>query len=317
MLVVVFMLLTATTAWAWSGQGTETSPYQIRSTNDLNQLATDVNGGNEYADTYFVLTADITYITTGLGDTGSNYTPIGGRFNGTFWHFKGHFDGQNHTVSGIRIYKSGSDFEDCNQALFGRIDNGATVKNVFLADARITGYRSSGGIVGNATGNSTVENCHVLSDVTIHVVAEGKEGVGNCCGGIAGHIYQSTVTGCTSAASITIATNVSISSDYGGIVGQNSESTVTDCIYFGSTVEGRKAVGAIVGRSSSNSTVSNCYYTSTTIQGKDIYGNALDNNASAIGHIVSNATNTATVDDARLITSADFAQSGDTLIKKK
>ena len=261
MLVVVFMLLTATTAWAWTGSGTEASPYQIKNTNDLNQLATDVNGGNEYADTYFVLTADITYSTTGLGDTGSNYTPIGGRFNGDFWHFKGHFDGQNHTVSGIRIYKSGSDFEDSNQALFGRIDNGATVKNVFLADARITG--------------------------------------------------------CTSAASITIATNVSFSSDYGGIVGQNSESTVTDCIYFGSTVEGRKAVGAIVGRSSSNSTVSNCYYTSTTIQGKDIYGNALDNNASAIGHIVSNATNPATVDDARLITSADFAQSGDTLIKKK
>ena len=59
------------------GSGTSEDPYKISSTSDLNQLAEDVNNGITYQDVYFKLTQNITYSTSGLSETESNYTPIG------------------------------------------------------------------------------------------------------------------------------------------------------------------------------------------------------------------------------------------------
>jgi hypothetical protein len=99
-----------------------------------------VNSGTNYEGKYFVLNEDIEYdpdnLTIdndgdGIGD--SNYTAIG-NYN---YGFKGHFDGQGHTISGIRIY-SGTNSNYWYQGLFGRIyGEYAEVKNVTLADARI------------------------------------------------------------------------------------------------------------------------------------------------------------------------------------
>lgn len=70
--------------------------------------------------------------------------------------FKGVFDGRGYTVSGIRIYKGGSGTADGKQGLFGRTSDG-TVRNVTLADARITGSSSVGGIVGEAYGSGEAQ----------------------------------------------------------------------------------------------------------------------------------------------------------------
>lgn len=281
------LLATAQGAWAWSGSGTAESPYQITSTADLDQLATDVNGGNDYSGKYFVLTTDLTYShETNWNDASStenNYTPIGGYNNNNFRYFKGHFDGQSHTISGIRIYQSGSEAEKRYAALFGQLRNGAEVKNVFLADARFTGYYYCGPIVGN--NNGRVENCHVLSDVTVHAVTTDAD----YHGGVVGY-NDGTITGCTSAASITAAVSCK---NNGGITGRGT-GTVEDCIYFGSTVAGNSYVGAIIGYAASGSTVRNCYYINDGI-------------ASAVGGYIKS-----TIDDVRLATSDDFAVSGDT-----
>ena len=126
LLLAVLLTMTAQTAWADSafsgGSGSKADPYKIASTADLNQLATDVNGGNNYYGKYFVLTQDITYDHTGLGDTESNYEAIGG---GRDHYFRGTFDGANHTVSGIRIYKGSKAGYDESQGLFGRIGSPA------------------------------------------------------------------------------------------------------------------------------------------------------------------------------------------------
>ena len=139
------------------------SPYQIKNASDLDQLAANVNSGkgddgnydedaaSGYSSKYFVLTANIEYDPNILtidndnnGTMDSNYTPIGGARN-----FRGHFDGKGYTVSGIRIYRGGTDSGDNNQGLFGYIEGStAEVKNVILADARITGNNTTGGIVG-------------------------------------------------------------------------------------------------------------------------------------------------------------------------
>lgn len=282
------LLATAQGAWAWSGSGTEESPYQIKSTADLDQLATDVNSGTEHEGDYFVLTTDLTYShETDWNDASStenNYTPIGGQYDQQWRYFNGHFDGQGHTISGIRIYKSGGTTAEQCMGLFGRIKGGADVKNVFLADARITANDYSGPIVGY--NNGRVENCHVLSDVTVHAVTASAD----YHGGVVGY-NTSSITGCTSAASITAAVSCKYN---GGITGSGS-GTVEDCIYFGSTVAGDSYVGAIIGYPVSGSTVRNCYYINDGI-------------ASATGY----NTTSATVTDVRLATSDDFAVSGDT-----
>ena len=282
------LLATAQGAWAWSGSGTAESPYQIKSTADLDQLATDVNSGTEHEGDYFVLTTDLTYShTTDWNDANStenNYTPIGGQYDQQWRYFNGHFDGQGHTISGIRIYKSGGTTAEQCMGLFGRIKGGADVKNVFLANARITANDYSGPIVGY--NNGRVENCHVLSDVTVHAVTANAD----YHGGVVGY-NTSSITGCTSAASITAAVSCKYN---GGITGSGS-GTVEDCIYFGSTVAGDRYVGAIIGYATSGSTIRNCYYINDGI-------------ASATGY----NTTSATVTDVRLATSDDFAVSGDT-----
>ncbi|MBP5628868.1 MAG: InlB B-repeat-containing protein, partial [Bacteroidaceae bacterium] len=145
-----------TDLWGMAGgaDGTEQHPYIITTTAGLHMLATYVNNGtSEFPDTYFKLGADITY-THGDSDTENNYTAIGNVYHA----FCGIFDGDGHAVSGIRIYKPNEAF----QGPFGRV-YGATVKNVILNDARITGYWNVGGISGQINGNSTIENCLVLN----------------------------------------------------------------------------------------------------------------------------------------------------------
>jgi hypothetical protein len=45
LLLAALLPATAQSAWAWQGLGTQTSPYEISSIEDLDQLATNVNSG--------------------------------------------------------------------------------------------------------------------------------------------------------------------------------------------------------------------------------------------------------------------------------
>ena len=268
----------------WQGAGTLADPYIINNTGGLDMLATNVNAGNDYEDTYFQLGDDITYTHKAANeegaDTESNYTAIGCMIGGTKYPFKGHFDGNGKTISGIRIYKGDNDNSDRYQGLFGIISGTAEVKNVTLADARITGSGYTAGIVGRNEKASeeeysgTVSNCHVLSNVTIHAVLDYTDLHGGIVGSNSG-----SVSGCTSVASITTASGLKGCVAFGGIVGSNSGS-VTDCLYLGTTLSGNLLVGAIAGHNSN--TVKNCYYTSTTITGKDQSGNEIANASCAV-----------------------------------
>ena len=254
------------------GSGTESDPYQISSAADLNQLAANVNSGTTYENKYFVQTGDITYETAGLDETASNYEAIGNHSKDLY--FKGHYDGANHTISGIRIYKG-----SLCQGLFGPIGNGGSVKNVILADTRITGGLFYGGIAGICEGG-TVSNCHVLNTVTLCNIKSMSS-----YGGIVGYNSGGTVSGCTSAAAFTTAdgaANNAITS-HGGIVGFNTSGTVSDCIYFGTSFDGAGIRGAIVGFNSSKCTVTNSYYTDTNITGMSFNGTVLDNEKCAFG----------------------------------
>ena len=94
-LALMMALGLCTSAWAtegvWTGSGTEADPYVITTETGLNKLATDVNSGTVYSDTYFKLGASITV---------TDWTPIGQK--GSDNKFAGTFDGNGQTVNGRR-----------------------------------------------------------------------------------------------------------------------------------------------------------------------------------------------------------------------
>ena len=249
--------------------GSAEKPFIISTTQELDELARRVNNGTGdpdaatgYSSKYFELGDDITYSTVGLGETESNYTPIGNVDK----EFYGNFDGKNKTVSGIRIYRGGNDWNDgSNLGLFGNID-GSIVQNVTVSDARITGYMYVGGIAGYIAWGGTIRNCHTTSTVSLHAVQNDA----GCFGGIAGGNNRSTIDGCTSAATIGKVGDISDFEACGGIVGQNNgasslKGVIQNCLALGVNVTADDYVGAIVGSNSKNTSLGQNYYNGCTV----------------------------------------------------
>ena len=286
----VTVTATFTDQWgiADDADGSKEHPYIITTTAGLDLLAKMVNGtdgytANNFEGKFFQLGDNITYTHKAANeagaDTENNYTAIGNKEHA----FCGTFDGKDKTISGIRIYKGGTDNADSYQGLFGIIGNTARVEKIVLADTRITGHWYVGGIVG-LKGGGIVENCHALGNVTIHAV----QSTAINHGGIAG-VNEGSISGCSSAANLTTTADNTNCTNYGGIVGWNNGGTVTGCLYLGNNLGGNKTVGAIVGYND-GSTVSNSYFTSTTITGKDSGGGNLDNANSAVGFNANSGT---------------------------
>ena len=151
----------------WEGKGTQDRPYVIRTTEDLDRLATRVNEGVTYEGSYFWLANDIAYTGT------NNFTPIGGaanQYNGN-WNFRGNFDGNGKIISGINV-NSSNDF--CG--LFGFISGAAVVKNVTLSNCKFKGGSHTAALVGYCRG--TVVN-NVVKDVVVEGVSLSGCLIGN------------------------------------------------------------------------------------------------------------------------------------------
>jgi hypothetical protein len=249
-----FGSITITLADFASGNGSKEDPYTIRYTSDLDHLATFVNNGQDYSGVYFVLSNDIAYSHSkdwNFSDDENNYTAIG-----TYEHpFKGTFDGQGYTVSGIRIYKEYTTSNHyMDYGLFGVVGEGGTVKRVNLADAHITGYCDVGGIAGRAY-KSTIEDCSVGNDVWIHA----QQNSANDQGGIVGCSLSSTVRRCISRATLAIKSGLTGCSNFGGIVGKNN-TKIIDCIAIGVIIPNVNGRGAIVGYSYGDNALTRNYY---------------------------------------------------------
>ena len=114
-----------------------------------------LNGLETHADANAILLADIDMSKYG-------WVPIGDLTHG----YSGTFDGNGHTVTGISslLYREYQDY-----GFFGRLDGG-TVKDLFVKDASYVLDNMPnlviGGLVGEITTASTVENCEVSSRIT-------------------------------------------------------------------------------------------------------------------------------------------------------
>ena len=244
----------------WSGSGTQTAPWRIQYPSQLDLLATNVNNGNDYKGKYFELANDITYTHSTTWDdatsTENNYTAIGSGEAA----FEGTFDGDGHSVSGIRLYRGGHDSSaDGYQGLFGNVGSYGIIKNLTVNDARITGRYYVGGIAGYALLDCTIENCHATATVAIHAVVDGAKSHG----GIVGD-SGATIIGCTSSATLTLADGLTECEKYGGIAGYSGY-IVKNCFVIDANVKGSSSVGAIVGTYYGQ--LENNYYSGCTVNG--------------------------------------------------
>ena len=268
MLAVMLMTMTA---WAQTvlfsgGEGTVDNPYKITTADDLNKLAADVNNGTKYTDTYFKLMNDVCYEHTSTWNdttsTENNFTPIG---NSTSNSFRGTFDGNDKSISGIRIYKDTKTATSQNIGLFGVLRG--TVKNLTLTDTRIVGYGYTGGIAGYCSSNSVIDSCIVTSTVAVYSVQPGALRFG----GIAGFANSETaiISNNISSATVAIKDGLGGCVGYGGILGgAGAGATVSNNLAIGAKVKDSSGkAGAIMGYSNNGANLTNNYYIDCTVNG--------------------------------------------------
>lgn len=181
-----------------------------------------VNNGATYEGKTIKLSKDIDLK---CKENNTNWTPIGTSTN----PFKGTFDGNNCTISGLYI-NSTSEY----QGLFGKIENG-TVKDLTIQGEVTSNQNFVGMLVGRISGG-TIENVVTNSSSKV----QGKAYVG----GIMGYAENNTssITKCINNAEVKATDKYA-----GGISGAViNDITVSNCINKGK-INGTRFVGGITG----------------------------------------------------------------------
>ena len=219
----------------YGGDGTEESPYELASEEDLLNFGEEVSeNSNGCNGKYYKVTADIAL----ASDAGNAWEPIS--------TFQGSFDGGGFIISGLYVVS------DSYGGLFSEID-GAEIKNVNIANATIYGVDDSAILVGHAL-NSNISDCSVQGYVYttgcggglvgyFETKSAGDYAITGCCadvivapesgrmnGGIAGYFYIKSPTN-TFAMSNCYATGiVAATTETGGLVGDIKRSGTSTLI---------------------------------------------------------------------------------------
>ena len=246
--------------YGFEGDGTAESPYLIKSARHLNNMAKYFNAGDEsMKGKYFRQGANILYAKL----MANYFTPV--RL------FDGHYDGNGYVISEVNVNKSGVEPSD-DAAMFIRLAEGSTLKNITIANSTFTG-RSAAALVHTADVTATIDNCHLLKDVSVCSNY-------HAAGGIVAYMNAGapSVTNCSSHASVTA--NQSYA---GGVVGMLLNGSVTNCIYLGSSVNERpSSAKSCVVSINNGGTVTDCYFTDSSLS---------DLNAKLMPHVAEDNTN--------------------------
>jgi hypothetical protein len=276
-------------ASGWLAEGVRAASFSTTGTNnitimsaaELGLLAYNVNFGGETYEDYTITLGDnidlnnntwepIGYgLSSGMG--GGMVSPsigggmvIGGGDSAS--GFLGTFDGAGHTIINMSVEGS------MNVGLFSTVDEGVTVKDLFISRAVVKGNMYVGTVAGSVSG--TIQNCHVLSSsIEVEASDEMPSGMGGgygspiMLGGIAGMSQYGTINGCTIMES-SIYPQPASSMGVGGIVGYATNAILTDNLSAADIAKksSDNYFGAIVGMDM-GSTISNNYY----VDGLGIY----------------------------------------------
>jgi hypothetical protein len=141
--------------------------------------------------------------------------------------FKGTFDGDGHTLT----FNYTADVPNCAPFC---ITNGATIRNLH-ATGLIDGgnWNYMGGLVGSASGNLTIENCHVSTQISSTINGEAEHG--GFVGLLSSQYNQCHITGCVFDGLICNPNTWNQTYGCGGFVGAMSQYAyvdLTDCLFL-------------------------------------------------------------------------------------
>ena len=266
------------------GEGTEASPYLIANAADLKNAVKLINGNDtakQYSTAHYRLTADINW-------GNKKWNPIGSYTKG----FKGVFDGNGHTISGLRIdYKDPLFGEKLTYIGFfaeleGKVCNLTISKSTVSSKSDTLHYCA---VLVGLLKSGIVENCHTTDSVKVSSAMDSA--------GLVGFARKnSQIINCSNAASVHTTTNIGSAA---GIV-THADCLVADCSNSG-TITGVGDCSGIV--SNANSGVSGCTNSGTVTSEKKYAAGitchfddgALNKNQSNAEVTMENCTNSGTI----------------------
>lgn len=202
---------------------------------------TDLQGISGALSGNYALGADIAASATSTWNSNTGFLPLG---NATT-QFTGIFDGLGHTITGLAISRPGTDYV----GLFGAT-GGATLRNVGLVNASVSGRSYVGGLVGQSGYKpaSTVLSSAISNAYTTGGTVTGSVIVQSYyTGGLVGWDFAGPIDTCFSSA--TVQGNVHV----GGLAGSIYDGDINHCrisnSYSNGTVHGKQYVGGLVGYS--------------------------------------------------------------------
>lgn len=217
---------------------------------------------------------------------GSTFIPVGN--SGTT--FSGALNGQGNTISNLTVNLPSAD----HIGLIG-MSFGASILDVGLVNADITGREYVGGLVGHSTLGSLANNFSTDGQV------DGTDSVGGLVGyanttSIAGNYSSNTVSGINSVGGLLGRTNGGMNSDrnyasgnvtgagnsVGGLVGENGFAFSIGNSYATGNVSGADGVGGLVGFNNSGSVTNT--YSSGAVSGSTNVGGLVGGSNSTVSN---------------------------------
>ena len=248
------------------GAGTQASPYQIESAEQLAFIAEMVNAGvTTYENTYFKLMTNINL-------NNLTWVPIGSSEANCF---KGHFDGNNKTIGGVQkplfSYIENAVISRVNIEMLCLVENAVSSEISYVSSIAFyipKTWKKIAGIVLTGT-NCVISNCRstVNMDVTGGVASEFAGGIiakgagckiKNCrtagrirggsgyYGGIAGHLENGLIYSCSNNCSLQASTQNA------GCIAGGGSGTITYSCNLDSVKKGAYYYGTLVGYATYN-----------------------------------------------------------------
>jgi filamentous hemagglutinin family protein len=198
----------------------------------------------------YVLGADIAASGTSTWNSNSGFSPIGDATT----NFTGTFDGLGHTITGLTISRSATDFV----GLMGNLSSAASIRNIGLVGGSVTGASYVGNLVGAMSGSATVSGSYATGSVS---------GTTNYAGGLVGILSLGTISNSYATGAVSGAAR-----QMGGLVGNFTAGTIISS-YATGAVNGASIAGGLVGNQSAAGTISASYATGAVSGGA--YGGGL------------------------------------------
>lgn len=217
----------------FAGRGTESSPFQIENTRQLDMV-------RFYLNKHFKQVADVDF-TGYVSEFYPNYetegfTPIGNAVE----PFTGSYDGGNKSISGLFINKTWMG----QIGLFGYISNAkiSNVKTVGTAGCQITSNDTAGAIAGYAEAS-------IIASCSNSITVTGS----TCQGGIVGQAESTTIKNCINDADVCGTEQIA------GIVSNiSADSSIDSCINNGNISAVNTFASGIVAFCYNNSVIQTC-----------------------------------------------------------